>query len=182
MTVQSERFGTLQGDGWEHWHSAPVAVPFYDGAQVAVTYNFIGPDDDPDFVRDADKAAGEFLKLDATHRLAASQKVADYAVICLDGWDYSGFDAVTMNYGAQGIRPSINAPWLNDFEHGKKPVESVWEMVGRLREIVVQRHDDGRMYVSVHSDCAWESHGLLLVFREGKELVRVSIPDGKLTD
>lgn len=48
---------------------------------------------------------------------------------------------------------------------------------------VIRNDADGRVYVSLESECAWEpEHGLQLVFRDGAAVTRVGPFDGALTD
>lgn len=60
---------------------------------------------------------------------------------------------------------------------------SVWDFVTFGNgEIWVQR-DEEHWYISIENECAWEpEHGLNLVFREGRQLVKVGQVDGHLTN
>ena len=59
---------------------------------------------------------------------------------------------------------------------------AIWEHV-RPGPVHVARDEDGVHYVGMEADCAWEKeHGLLLVWREGQVLTRVSNDDGGLTN
>ncbi len=60
------------------------------------------------------------------------------------------------------------------------PVE-IWAHV-QPREVFVCRHQR-EVYVRVTAECAWDpEHGLQLVYRAGRELVRVSMQDGHVLD
>ncbi len=63
--------------------------------------------------------------------------------------------------------------------------DKVWEYVHPL-EIVVTKDRfglDKEIYVQVLCNCDWEEeHGLQFVFKERKELIRVSEQDGNLFD
>lgn len=69
-------------------------------------------------------------------------------------------------------------------EYGIPEIESpegVWDHVTWGRWPLLVRDDDGVWYISLENECAWEpEHGLLLTFREGVTLDRVSSADGLL--
>ena len=181
--LQSSILGTITRGEYDYWLSKPVAIPFWNNETIEIAYNF-DPDEDPGFVADADKALAAFLKLDTASRLAFSKEVGEYAAFIADGWDYKGYDIKTDARPGQGFRvDSINEQWLADFIQGKKEPDAVWDMVGRVHEVILKRNaKDGLIYVCFTAECVWDAHGLLLVFKEGKELTRVSIPDGELSD
>lgn len=59
--------------------------------------------------------------------------------------------------------------------------EGVWEHVTWGQWPTLVRDDDGVWYISLENECEWEpEHGLLLTFREGVTLDRVSSADGLL--
>ena len=182
-TLQSSVLGTINHEEYDSWLSNPVAIPFSHNETIAVAYDF-DPEEDPGFMADADRAFAAFLNLDAAARLALSKRVGEYAAFSADCWDYRGYDIKTDAHSCQGFRvDSINEQWLADFIQGKKEPAAVWDMVGKVRELILKRNaEDGLIYVSFIADCVWDSHGLLLVFKEGKTLTRVSIPDGNLSD
>jgi hypothetical protein len=59
----------------------------------------------------------------------------------------------------------------------------IWKHVRPTEIHVSRRHRrDKKVYVQVAAECDWEpEHGLQLVYREGRELSRVSQQDGHLT-
>lgn len=59
----------------------------------------------------------------------------------------------------------------------------VWPHVHFTVVHVLRRpYGDGKVYVQVTGECDWEvEHGLQVVYREGRELCRVSSQDGHLT-
>lgn len=61
--------------------------------------------------------------------------------------------------------------------------QDVWSHITFSEVFVSRRHRrDNEIYVQVTAECDWEpEHGLQLVYRGGKELVRVSEQDGHLT-
>lgn len=61
-------------------------------------------------------------------------------------------------------------------------IESVWDYVTFGAEIWVKQQES-HWYVSVENECAWEpEHGLELVFKDGRHLVKVGQVDGHLTN
>ena len=182
-TVQSKILGALTRHDSDYWASEPVVIPFFEGVAVSIDYEF-DPAADPQFIQDADNAVENFLKLDTASRLTLSREVGEYAALVADGWDYTGYDIKTDAYPYQGFRVDhINEQWLSDFIQGKKEPAEVWDMVGKVSEIILERNTkDGLVYLSFIAECVWDDHGLLLVFKEGKTLTRVCIPDGSLDD
>ncbi len=58
----------------------------------------------------------------------------------------------------------------------------VWQHVDPCEIHVSRRSEDGKVYISIDAECAWEpEHGLQLVYRDGGTLSRVSEQDGHLT-
>lgn len=182
-SVESSVLGTLNRGEFDFWESQPVAVPFYYGEKITITYDF-DPDDDPAFLQEADQAAAAFLKLDDSFRQSFSRDVAEFAKINLEAWDYSGYEAEYEEKWV-GLRdPDIDENWLNAFVAGEKASEDVWRMVGDPVGLHVRRKsDDGVVYAAMQWQCLWDSeHQFQLSFREGRELVRISSADGNLTD
>ena len=60
----------------------------------------------------------------------------------------------------------------------------VWDFVQLSTEPWVQRETpDGPWFVTLENECAWDAeHGLMLVFKEGRRVTRVSQYDGHLTN
>lgn len=182
-SVQSSVLGTLTRDlQYDFWESAPTAIPFYNSEKVVIGYLF-NSKDDPAFVADADKAVAAFLKLDDVFRLSLSDKVGKYAQEYLGLTDFSGYEA--KHDAWLGLRDmSINEEWLKAFETGKKPMEDVWRMVGKVREFTVQRNTaDGLIYIAMGWNCVWDTeHGVQLSFREGTNLANIDIKGGDLAE
>ena len=60
--------------------------------------------------------------------------------------------------------------------------DQIWDFVTFGDEVWVKR-DGSHWYVSVENECAWEpEHGLELVFKDGRQLVKVGQVDGHLTN
>lgn len=79
-----------------------------------------------------------------------------------------------------------NSEWEpDDAEYIEADLQSIWEHVGLGSEPHISRrsHGDKAVYVSLECNCDWEEeHGLQLVFREGRALVKVGPYDGHLTN
>ena len=60
--------------------------------------------------------------------------------------------------------------------------EQVWDFVAFGDEVWVSRVET-HWYLSVENECAWEpEHGLDLVFKDGRQLVKVGQVDGHVTN
>ena len=181
-SIQSSVLGTMS---WKEyfWESSPVAIPFYNNELVAITYDF-DPQDDPDFLKEADAAMQAFLAKTTAERLQLSPQVANWAIMNIENTDFSNYD-INDEGSWYGFRDtSINSAWLEAFVAGKKDVQHVWNMVGKPREVLVGRPKPGApVYVAIVWACVWDiEHQFQLSFEEGKELARMSIADGNLVD
>jgi hypothetical protein len=135
--------------------SQKIDVPWWPGAKL----RFVFPDLDDD-ARPSDFASAvtRFLaltQLDRDH--AASYVLANYKEACdaVDGGDVG----VTIQNAAD-----------------------VWQHVHLDEVFVRRRSSDGRVYVQLMAECRWDAeHGLQIVFRDGRELSRVSQQDDHLT-
>ena len=191
-TIHSSLLGELVDEGgYSYFASRPVPIPLYQGEEAPILYRCEELYADPDFVKDADAAVSNFLKLGESDRLHIAEMIRDYVLINLDAWwSYGmGFDSVAeaswrgaswRGYG----EVVVDDDWIKAYIDGEKESAEVWHMVGSVNEIIVQRNydSDTKLYVSISANCMWEDHGFNLVFREGKECTRFSIPDGHLED
>lgn len=145
-----------EGLGW--WYSAPVTASAAGGAEgqivVATDYS-IGPEK-----LAVDGAVATFLT--AGNALpAASAHVYAY---------YRETIRLSHEQGTASELPDIGG------------LEFVWEYVSLGREFHADRDGDGRVYISVECECAWEpEHGLQLVFDSGT-ITKVGPFDGHLTN
>ena len=72
-----------------------------------------------------------------------------------------------------------------DPEYIEAAPERIWQHVqlGSELHISRRRHGDHAIYISLECNCDWEpEHGLQLVFREGRAVVKVGPFDGHLTN
>lgn len=145
------------------WTSKEVPVPFFDGEKLPVLFVDFDPADDKEALAEADKALANFFALDKSYRESISHLVYKN---CRDFLEAIGFDEDYQDM------------W--DIKDEKE----IWQFV-HPTEISVTPHPDDEydMFVQVLCECDWEQeHGLQLVFRQGKKLIRVSGQDGHLTD
>ena len=131
--------------------TAGVSVPFLGYAQCPINFDEYEVSD-----TEALKAVGAFLELSDSDRLHLSPQVhAHYAAsVRAMGGEYE--DECDMLGG--------KAPPASH--------EDVWRLVTGS-DLMVRKEND-TLYVLVVSDCEWDlDHGFCLIFRHGKELVRV---------
>lgn len=163
-TITSRIIGQLKQDRQfpEFWESDEVAVPFFNKAKLRITFD-VNSELDPSFLTEADDALAHFLRLTSKDRDLVSGLVYKN---CTDVLEMAEFD---------GDEQLLN---------GVTNETDIWKLV-RARFIYVRRrpYNDQDVYVQVACECDWEEeHGLLLVFRQGKKLTRVSEQDGHLTE
>ena len=139
----------------EWWVSSPVSVPVL-GTSVEFVLDGVAEDDRGS---DFEDAVASFLALAPADRALATPHV------------YSNYRQFVDMVGEEEFDFSIEEP------------EDVWKHVRVSRIYVERRHRRDRcIYIQVSAECDWEvEHGLLLVFREGTTLSRVSAQDGHLT-
>ena len=164
-TVKSDVIGELVQDpefeDW--WESQEVSLPFFDNNPYKVTFMGFIPEEDPDFVMEADRALTSFLQKSEQDRLGLSQLVYQH---CMDFLNEIGYD--------EADKP------LWDI----KDATAIWKFV-YPHDLYVSRRNrrDKDIYLNLACNCQWEQeHGLQLVFRQGKQLTRISDQDGHLTE
>lgn len=112
---------------------------------------------------DARRAIDAFLLNVASHAEADSRHVHAY---------YRDFHAAV---GGED--------WLDDQMGIPATPADIWDHVQPQGIFVEINPDDGLPYVVVEANCDWEEeHGLMMVWREGKVLVKVGGYDGHLTN
>lgn len=77
----------------------------------------------------------------------------------------------------------VEAVGTDEFDFIINAPDDVWMHVQPSEIHVLRRaYGDQKVYVSVAANCDWEEeHGLQIVYREGKQLNRVSDQDGHVT-
>ena len=137
----------------EYWESGEVEIPYFDNISLKFTIKL----NQGDFIDDFEKAVDNFLKLSAEDRLKISQYV------------YKNYQEFTNSVG--------EGKSIDIFDE-----REVWKHVHPSEIIVSRRSKDKLVYVQIIAENDWEEeHGIQLVYKEGKELSRVSICDGHLT-
>lgn len=147
----------------EWWQSKPIAIPFFAGQALAITFMNFELEDDPSYLWEVDQALRHFLAKGDSDRLELSGLVYKN---CMDFLNAIGFD-------------EMDKPLWD-----MKKEEEVWKFV-YPQEIEITRRNrrDKDIYLTVACECSWEQeHGLQLVFRQGKQLTRVSAQDGWTTE
>ena len=162
-TIISKEIGHLTQDkdfpDW--WKSTQVEIPFFDGKGMSIIFMDYEPETDLKFIDEADSALSSFLQFDKQARLAIS-------------------DLVFKNYS--DFLEAIGDD--DEFKINIKQNEDIWDFVHPSEIYVTRRpYSDMDIYVQLHCSCDWEEeHGLQLVFRQGRQLTRVSDIDGHLTE
>lgn len=144
---------TRDEDVPEWFVSRPVNVPL-----LGVPLRFVVEDlEEDEAPADFEDAASSFLRLRAADRATATPHVF------------------------QNYRRFVDAVPESEL-HLASP-EHVWAHVRFTEVRLTRRHrGDEKVYVQATAECDWEvEHGLQLVFREGRQLTRVSSQDGHLT-
>lgn len=159
-SLQSRLLGKmLPVDFPDWWQGRPLEIPYFDGISLPVIFMGLHPDEDPDFVEEADQALESFLGLSRPDPDTTALVMAN----CRDFLEDVG-DEEALAELDQGL--------------------DVWGWV-RPSQIYLTRRNrrDQAVHLQISAHCEWEEeHGLQLVFRQGKDLVRVSPEDGHLTD
>ena len=104
-----------------------------------------------------------FLSLGEADRMAATRHVHAY------------FQDFWQEFGEEALSPGEVPP---------KTPEDVWRLVvpGDLLLTNDPHHEPGRFYMVMEAECDWEpEHGLMLVWRDGRTLTKVSPYDGHVT-
>lgn len=155
--TQDDRFA-------DWWKSSEIDIPFFDNQKLTITFIDFEPDNDINFIEEADRALSHFLSLKLTDR----NKIAPLAYKnCMDFLDAVDFDEEEKE------------PFTTI-----KDVTEIWNFIAPTDIYLSRRHRrDHDIYVQISCECDWEvEHGLQLVFKQGKQLTRISDQDGHLTE
>jgi hypothetical protein len=163
-TINSAIAGILTQDKTieEWWVSQPIAVPYFANAALQIVYEKNEATDNS-LLQDADAAITNFLHLRAEDKWAITDLVYKN---CFDFLNETGYDEAD-----EPLRQIKNK-------------NEIWNFVYPNKIYVKRRHRrDKDIYVTIDCECAWEQeHGLSLVYRQGKQLARISAFDGHLTE
>lgn len=140
-----------------------VRVPFFDNLILPVTFSVENSGTDTLFQIEARDALNNFLALNAEDRINASKHV-------YKNFAYYKSEA-TVSY------------WSKDLDEISSE-RDIWRSIQPLSINLERRmYNDKNIYLTVFCSCEWdEEHKIVLVFRQGKQMTRVSQVDGHLTD
>ncbi len=145
------------------WESELIQIPFFGNTELKVTFLDFVPEDDQAYLLEADNAMKNFLLKNSDERFELSALVRQN---CREFLEAIGYD-------------EVDKP-LWEIEHK----DEIWTFVYPQEITLTRRHRrDEDIYLSIMCDCEWEQeHGLQLVFRQGKQLTRISAQDGWVTE
>ncbi len=167
-TIKSDLLGELkqkgQIAGW--WGSEPIEIPFFDHKKMQINYGEFLPEEDPKFIEEADQAVKTFLQKSKEDRDSISHLVYKNCMDFLNQIVLRESDQVFIDM---------------------KDQNEIWNHVRHFRyggiNLSRRPHRDQDIYLEINCRCGWEQeHGLKLVFRQGRQITRVSAMDGCLTD
>jgi len=160
--VRSAVIGVLNNadfDDW--WVSQPQKIGFLDDVEMNFTITDYNPNEDENFMDEADETIRNFMSKTLKDREATNAHVYRN---CMDFLDAIGYDEADQH--------------LWDI----KDPQEIWNYV-TPREIYVTRepYEGKGVYLRLTFSCEWEQeHGLQLVFNKSGKLVRVSDDDGHI--
>jgi hypothetical protein len=146
----------------EWWKSEPITVPYFDNKLLPVIFMDFEPEKDTEFIKEADKALTSFLQLSSSDKFTITSYV------------YENFRDFRNSIGENDVSKKLK---------NIKDENKIWKFVYPSAIHVSRRpYNDKDIYVQIACECEWEKeHGLQLVFRQGRKLIRVSDQDGWLT-
>lgn len=163
------------------WVSAEqIPTPFFENKTYSFRFEFANSTDN--YFEKAEEALQEFFNFNDGLKIAAAEKA-------YKNWlDFN--EAVGYLDNLAIYETDLNSPeWVQRSIEKLKSLQQltapgkVWEYIIPL-EIVVTKDRfelDKEIYIQVLCSCEWEEeHGIQFIFKEGKELIRVSEQDGNL--
>ena len=158
MLVRLAHLGLLRPDSrfTEDLVSEEVRIPMLGDLELRFVCERLSEDSRPAEFADA---IANLLRLTAADRDAAAPLL------------FENYQRFAEAVGEEQVGVTIRSP------------AEVWQHV-QPGHVHVSRHprEDRKVYVRIAGNCAWEiEHGIQLVYREGRTLVRVSGQDGHLT-
>ncbi len=134
------------------YESEPVVIPYLD-QKLKITFT---KGNDSTFMAGAEVVLKRFLQLTTQNQNKDSEKIESYYQACVK---------------ELGIAPLTI-----------KESKDVWKFITPT-DLFIEQNINGKFYVTISCKCEWEkTHGLQLVFREGKKMTRASGHDGQLED
>lgn len=163
--IESKQIGILtqneQFDNW--WISEPIPILFFDNKEMKINFLNFKPEDDSAFLNEADVALQNFLAKNKNDRAELAELVHKH---CLAALNEVGKDEINKHL------------WE------LKNKSDIWNFVYPSQmSLSRRRRRDKDIYLDISGGCDWEEeHGLQLIFRQGKQLTRISNQDGHLTE
>jgi hypothetical protein len=161
--ITSRQIGQLTQDKdfQDWWRGGEIEIPFFDGKKLPIVFMDFEPEADLKFIDEADNALFNFLRLDKQERLKLSNIV------------YQNYSDFLIDIGND-----------RNYKLAIQKNEDIWDFVHPCEIYVTRRrHRDKDRYVQIQCNCDWEEeHGLQLIFRQGRQITRVSDIDGHLTE
>jgi hypothetical protein len=165
IEITSKIIGQLkQEEGFpDFWESLEIEIPFFDNKKLVIIFMGFEPEQDKTFIEEADKALANFFKLTSIDRNSISKLAYKN---CMNFLEDIGFD--------DSDEPLRQVKDQNE----------IWNFIYPSRICVSRRpYKEQDIYIMIDCECDWEQeHGLQLVFRQGKQLTRISEQDGHLTE
>jgi hypothetical protein len=163
------------------WVSAnEIPIPFFENKAYIV--RFAETLSTKDYFEKAEKAIQNFFNYNPDIKIVAAQKAYEI---------WMAFNESCGYLDNLQVFEEVESPleWMvydiNRLKHLSTltSAEKVWEYITPL-EIVVTKDRfglDKEIYIQALCECVWDDeHGIQFVFKEGKELIRVSEQDGSL--
>lgn len=163
--ITSKIIGQLtQDDSFsDWWKSTEIEIPFFDNQKLEITLMDFEPESDKTFLDEADQTLIHFFNLKNEDRNSISDLVYKNCTDFLEAVDFDEADE----------------PLRQIKDHNE-----IWNFIEPTEIYISRRHRrDHDIYIQVTCECDWEQeHGLQLVFRQGKQLTRISSQDEHLTE
>jgi hypothetical protein len=147
----------------DEWLISPqTPIPYFGGIEMSfICDNYVK--DNLTESRAVESVVEGFLDLDESIREAESGRILENYSSVVDFWKDTPYPVKELD---------LSTP------------SEIWTYVDP-REIHIQRNTPGddALYILIECECEWEpEHGLQLVFKQGRQLTRVSECDGHLTE
>lgn len=84
---------TQRADFPDWWEGELIAIPFFEGEKLPITFMDFSPQDDLKFIEEADDALNSFLNLTVTDKNLYSELIYKNFKECIDGIDEEDISA-----------------------------------------------------------------------------------------
>ncbi len=178
-----ELIKTADWNSENDWVSAKeIPIPFFENK--AYTIRFEAAKSTEDYFEKAEEAIGNFFNY--TNELKEEAEKNAYEMWVNFNESCGFLDNIEM-YSEVQDPPDWMLHSLNNMKKLSNLTDTskVWQYISPLEVVVTKDRFalDKEIYIQVLCNCDWdEEHGIQFVFKEGKELIRVSEQDGDLFD